>query len=102
MKQKSKEKPGYLKNHDQIEHLVQIGVALSGEKNISRLLEIIVDEAREFTHADAGTLYIMADDKTELHFAIVQNISLDLRMGGAGAKMTWPPVKLINADGTPN
>jgi HD-GYP domain-containing protein (c-di-GMP phosphodiesterase class II) len=102
MKQKSKEKPGYLENHDQIEHLVQIGVALSGEKNISRLLEIIVDEAREFTNADAGTLYIMSDDKTELHFAIVQNISLDLRMGGAGAKMTWPPIKLINADGTPN
>ena len=84
MKQKSKEKNGYLAHNDQIEHLVQIGVALSGEKNISRLLEIIVDEAREFTTADAGTLYIMSDDKTELHFAIVQNISLNLRMGGTG------------------
>ena len=81
MKQKSKKKSGYLAHHDQIEHLIQISVALSGEKNINRLLEIIVDEAREFTNVDAGTLYIMSDDKTELHFAIVQNISLDVRMG---------------------
>jgi HD-GYP domain-containing protein (c-di-GMP phosphodiesterase class II) len=102
MKQKDKEKNGYLAHHDQIKHLIQIGVALSGEKNISRLLEIIMDEAREFTNADAGTLYIMSDDETELHFTIVQNISLDVRMGGTGGKMTWPPVKLINADGTPN
>jgi HD-GYP domain-containing protein (c-di-GMP phosphodiesterase class II) len=102
MKQKDKEKNGYLAHHDQIKHLIKIGVALSGEKNISRLLEIIVDEAREFTNADGGTLYIMSDDETQLHFAIVQNISLDVRMGGTGGKMTWPPVKLINADGTPN
>ena len=102
MNQKSKKKSGYLAHHDQIKHLIKIGVALSGEKNINRLLEIIVDEAREFTNADAGTLYIMSDDEMELHFAIVHNISLDLRMGGTGGKMTWPPVKLINADGTPN
>jgi HD-GYP domain-containing protein (c-di-GMP phosphodiesterase class II) len=102
MKQKSKKKKGYLAHHDQIKHLIQIGVALSGEKNINHLLEIIVDEAREFTNADAGTLYIMSDDETELHFAIVRNISLDVRMGGTAGKMTWPPVKLINADGTPN
>ena len=95
-------KSGYLAHNDQIKHLLQIGVALSGERNINHLLEIIVDEAREFTNADAGTLYIMSDDETELHFAIVQNISLDVRMGGTGGKMTWPPVKLINADGTPN
>jgi len=102
MKQNGKKKNGYLAHQDQIKHLIQIGVALSGEKNINRLLEIVVEEARELTNADAGTLYIMSDDETELHFAIVQNISLDVRMGGTGGKMTWPPVKLINADGTPN
>jgi HD-GYP domain-containing protein (c-di-GMP phosphodiesterase class II) len=102
MKQKSKKKSGYLAHHDQIKQLLKIGVALSGERNINHLLEIIVDEAREFTNADAGTLYIMSDDETELQFAIVRNISLNVRMGGTGGEITWPPVKLINADGTPN
>ena len=102
MKQKSKEKNGYLALYNGIKHLIQIGIALSGEKNIDRLLEIIVDEAREFANADAGTLYIISDNEKELHFAIVQNKSLNLRMGGTGGKMTWPPVQLVKADGMPN
>ena len=54
MNQKSKKKSGYSTYHNQIKHLIQIGVALSGEKNINRLLEKIVDEARKLTNADAG------------------------------------------------
>jgi HD-GYP domain len=90
------------KQLDQIRRLNQIGTALSAERNLDRLLEMIVDEAREFTNADGGTLYIMSDDENELHFAIVQNTSLNVRMGGTGGKITWPPVKLKNPDGTPN
>jgi HD-GYP domain-containing protein (c-di-GMP phosphodiesterase class II) len=90
------------KQLDQIRRLNQIGTALSAEKNLDRLLEMIVDEAREFTNADGGTLYVMSDDEEELHFAIVQNNSLNIRMGGTGGKITWPPVKLKNLDGTPN
>jgi len=85
-----------------IRKLTQIGVALSAEKNIDRLLELIVDEARNFTQADGGTLYIMSDDETALQFAIVQNTKLNIRMGGTGSKITWPPVMLKNADGSPN
>ena len=40
MKQKSKKKSGHLTYHDQIKHLTQIGVALYGEKNIDRLLDM--------------------------------------------------------------
>ncbi len=90
------------KQLDQIRRLNQIGTALSAEKNLDRLLEMIVDEAREFTNADGGTLYVISDDEEELHFAIVQNNSLNIRMGGTGGKITWPPVKLKNLDGTPN
>jgi len=94
---------GFLeKQLDQIRRLNQIGTALSAEKNLDRLLEMIVDEAREFTNADGGTLYIMSDDDEELHFAIVQNTSLNIRMGGTGGKITWPSVKLKNLDGSPN
>ena len=87
---------------DQIKRLTQIGTALSAEKNLDRLLEMIVDEARKFTNADAGALYIMSDDETELHFAIVQNNSLGVRMGGTGGKITWPSVNLKNTDGSFN
>ena len=102
MEQQSKKKNGYLAYHDQIKHLIQIGVALSGEKNINRLLEIIVDEARKLTNADAGTLYIMSDDETKLQFAIIQNNSLNIRMGGTGGVITWPNVNLKNKDGRSN
>jgi HD-GYP domain-containing protein (c-di-GMP phosphodiesterase class II) len=85
-----------------IRKLTQIGAALSAEKNIDRLLEMIVDEARNFTHADGGTLYIMSDDETALNFAIVQNNTLKIRMGGTGGKITWSPVLLKNPDGSPN
>jgi len=54
MKPKSKKKSDYLTYHNQIKHLTEIGVALSGEKNINRLLEIIVDEARRFTNRIAS------------------------------------------------
>ena len=89
----------------QLEHikkLTQIGVALSAEKNIGRLFEMIVDEARKFTHADGGTLYIMSDDEQELRFAIVQNDTLNVRMGGTSGEIAWKPVSLKNPDGSPN
>ena len=87
---------------NKIKRLNQIGTALSAEKNIDRLLEMIVDEARKLTNADGGTLYIMSDDETELNFAIVQNDLLNTRMGGTCGNITWPPVKLKNPDGSPN
>jgi len=102
MKQKSKKKSSYRAYYDQSKHLMQIGVALSGEKNINHLLEIIVDEARKLTNADAGTLYIMADNETELQFAIIQNNSLNIRMGGTGEAITWPNINLKNNDGSTN
>ena len=87
---------------DHVRRLIDIGVALSVEKNIDLLLETILTEARAITHADGGTLYVMSDDATQLEFAFVQNASLGLNMGGAGSKMTWPPVALANEDGLPN
>ncbi|MCF6150562.1 MAG: bacteriohemerythrin [Candidatus Kuenenia sp.] len=77
----------------QIAKLVEIGRALSGERNLDKLLEMIVDEAREFTNADAGTLYIKEDDC--LKFKILQNVSMKTRMGGcSGNEITFPPVEI--------
>ena len=90
---------------DQLEKtrkLTMIGVALSAEKNLDRLFEMIVEEARNFTNAEGGTLYIMSDDEKELRFAVVRSSPLNIRMGGTSGEITWKPVLLINADGTPN
>ncbi len=87
---------------DQIKRLTQIGVALSAEKNLDKLLELIIDEARRVTFADGGTLYILSDDSTELQFAIVRNDTLGIRMGGAGDRISWPAVKLRTADNKEN
>lgn len=77
----------------QIRRLSDIGRALSGERNLEALLEMIVDEARKFTNADAGTLYIVEDNC--LRFKIVQNDSLGIRKGGRkGEAITFPPVEL--------
>ncbi len=102
MSQNEENKSDTFSYHEHIKNLTNIGVALSGEKNIDRLLEMILDEARKFTNADGGTIYIKSDDESELIFAIIENESMGVRMGGTGGKITWPAVKLKNADGSPN
>jgi HD-GYP domain-containing protein (c-di-GMP phosphodiesterase class II) len=77
----------------QVKQLTNIGRALSGEKNLNALLEMIVDQARSFANADAGTLYIL--EKNILRFKIVQTESLNIRMGGRfGDKIPFPPIEL--------
>lgn len=79
--------------HFHIRKLSDIGRALSGIYDLNVLLEMIVDQARSFTNADAGTLYIKEGDK--LRFMIVQNDSLNIRMGGkTGETIPFPPVEL--------
>ena len=83
---------------DQIKHikkLTEIALALSAEKNISRLLELIVDEARDLSNADAGTLYILDAKSNTLKFEIFQNKSMNIRMGGtSGIETALPYVPL--------
>ena len=43
---------------------------------------MIVDEARNLTNADAGTLYILDREKQALQFQILQNDALEIRLGG--------------------
>ena len=77
----------------QIKKMSDIGRALSGVYDLNALLEMIVDQARSFTNADAGTLYIVEDET--LRFQIVQNDSLKIFMGGkTGETIPFPPVEL--------
>ncbi len=79
--------------HSQIKKLSEIGRAMSSVTDINVLLEMIVDLARNFTNADAGVLYILEDQC--LRYEIVQNDSLNIRMGGKdGETIPFPPIEL--------
>ncbi|MFO8049974.1 MAG: HD domain-containing phosphohydrolase [Desulfosudaceae bacterium] len=88
----------------QIKKLTDIGLALSGEKSINRLLERIVDEARYISSADAGTLYILDNASSTLKFEIMQNDTLGIRQGGASGQeiKDMPNVPLYDEEGQPN
>jgi HD-GYP domain-containing protein (c-di-GMP phosphodiesterase class II) len=86
----------------QVQNLVRIGTALSSERNIDVLLEMIVDESRRFTGADGGTLYVVSDDGSYLDWQILHNHKMGTRMGGtSGVPIHLPPVPL-SIEGNPN
>jgi len=85
-----------------INKLIQIGLALSIEKDINALLEKIVDEARSLTNADAGTLYICDEKRKNLDFSILQNDTMRTRLGGNGDKEINLPKVPLYIDGKPN
>jgi len=86
----------------QVDNLIRIGIALSSETEIDALLEMIVDESRRFTRADAGTLFSVSDDGHFLDWKIAHNDTLKKREGGtSGDPVNLPPVPLI-VDGQMN
>ncbi|MCP4344160.1 MAG: response regulator [Desulfobacterales bacterium] len=78
----------------------QIGRALSVEKNNDKLLEMILDEARNLTKADAGTLYLVDDNKQFLNFKILCNNTKKIQ--GANNKIMELPKIPLFIDGQPN
>ncbi|HOW51354.1 MAG TPA: HD domain-containing phosphohydrolase [bacterium] len=77
----------------QLDTLVKIGVSLSAENNLNRLLDMIVFQARQLTRADGGTLYLLADGR--LRFTIIQNSTLGIHRGGeSGHRIDLESVEL--------
>lgn len=68
---------------EQLRQLNRIGIALSSERNLTRLLDKILLEARRFTRAEAGTLYIREGES--LRFEVLQNEVLDGDDGRRGS-----------------
>ena len=78
--------------------LIDIGIALSAEKNPDRLMETILLEAKDIGNADAGTLYIRTKDD-QLKFVILRTDSLNMAQGGTtGSAITLPPVQMYGVD----
>ncbi len=85
------------------QRLIELGIALSAERNYNRLLEAILLGAKELTNADGGTLYLVSEDRRSLTFEILRNDTLGTAMGGTtGIPISIPPVPLYDADGNPN
>lgn len=83
--------------------ILPLGVSLSAEKDVDRLLERILLEAKKLCHADAGTLYVRTKDD-RLQFSIMLTDSLGIALGGAaGTEIPFPPLRLKDqATGAPN
>lgn len=72
--------------------LINIGIALSDEREMDKLLEMIVDEARKYTNSDAGSLYII--EGNFMKFVVAQNDTLDKKIGIDSRKASFKPFNL--------
>jgi HD-GYP domain-containing protein (c-di-GMP phosphodiesterase class II) len=70
---------------EELHELNKIGVALSAERDIDKLLELILVKCREITAADAGSLYLVERGKdataqidNKLRFKLAQNDSVQV------------------------
>lgn len=88
---------------DRLDRLTELGTALSAERDTERLTEQILIGAKELTHADGGTLYLLDEAGEALDFQTLRNDSLGLAMGGTtGEPVSLEPVPLYRDDGAPN
>ncbi len=78
------------------ERLIEVGIALSAERDTNRLMEKILLEAKDLSNADGGTLYLRTEDNN-LKFEIMRTDSLKIALGGTtGKAITFPPVRLFD------
>lgn len=79
---------------DLLEVVIPLGVQLNSEKDFNRLLERMLVEAKDFCHADAGTLYLRTEEDY-LNFEIVRNDTKNLAIGGtSGQKSPFAPLPI--------
>lgn len=84
---------------DLINVIIPLGVSLSAERDFTRMLETIVEQARKFANADGGTLYLRTADET-LEAVVISNTRLNIYAQGPGVREVMPePIAL---DGQPS
>ena len=65
----------------ELRELNNVGVRLSAERDLKLLLELILTKAREITHSDGGSLYLVEESKAgkrRLRFTLAQNDSVEV------------------------
>jgi HD-GYP domain-containing protein (c-di-GMP phosphodiesterase class II) len=87
---------------DKLARIIDLGIAMSAERDSAKLMDMILLGAKDLTNADGGTLYIRTDDD-KLKFQILRNDTLGVALGGAGHEAPdIPPVAMFQEDGTAN
>ncbi len=81
-----------MNNNDRLQQILDIGIALTAQKDSNKLLGFIIETAMDLTSSDAGTLYILKDDT--LVFRIMKTISKGFNRGLDGEVIDIPPVPL--------
>ncbi|MEX2452212.1 MAG: HD domain-containing phosphohydrolase [Rhodospirillales bacterium] len=101
-KKAAKKRTGKTYADQGFQRLIEIGIALSAERNHDRLMETILLEAKSIANADGGTLYLLKDEK-HLAFTIMRTDSLGIALGGTtGKPIEFPPLGLYKENGKPN
>ena len=75
-----------------INKIFEVVLAFNGVSDRTMLLNIILTNMMEITSSDAGTLYIIDDNK--LHFRIIQNKSLGIFQSSESNDINLPPIIL--------
>lgn len=84
-----------------LEHLIDIGIELSTEKDTNKILEHILLSAKSLTNADGGTIYSITPENT-LKFETLLNDTLGMYLGGTTGKPIPFPTIPLYIDNEPN
>jgi len=88
-------------SQEKLNRLVELGIAMSAERDTEKVMEMVLLGAKELANADGGTLYKIED--RALSFKILRNDTLNVAMGGtSGVKPSFNPVALFNETGEEN
>lgn len=77
---------------EEVRKILNVGVLLSSERDLNKLLAHILSSVMELAHCDAGTLYLLDGDV--LRFRIMRNDTLKTCSGGDGTPPDLPPVPM--------
>ena len=82
-----------------LQRLNRVGIALSAERNLSQLLEMIVHEAKSIANADGCTLYLRNNEDETLEFSIIHTSSLGIHLNRSEDKGSdFKPISLYDPD----
>ena len=85
------------------EQLIELGKRMASESSTRHLLEMILTAAKGVFNADGGTVYIADRKAGLLHYGVIINDTMAIKLGGRSDKeIPFPPISMRGADGLPN
>ena len=81
-----------MEHNKELQVILDVGIALSAERDVNRLFNLIIANSMAITNCDAGTLYLLEDNV--LKFKIMKTLSLNIDKGSNGETIELPPVDL--------